>query len=159
MEMGLGTGAGGEGVINVSGAGSRVVLSSHNDTVANVYAGGIGVGAANGGDGKDTYVFRRTSESAAGAARDLITDFDTAGGDVIHLSRIDAQASVGKNNAFSLTGNSGADDFTLGVEGQLRFFQTGGDTIVQLEVNGDGVADSEIQLSGLQSLDAGDFIL
>lgn len=43
--------------------------------------------------------------------------------------------------------------------GQLHYTQAGGNTIVQADVDGDGTADFEIELTGLLTLTAGDFLL
>jgi hypothetical protein len=37
--------------------------------------------------------------------------------------------------------------------------QSGGVTLIGLDVNGDGVADAVIKLAGLYALNAGDFVL
>jgi len=43
--------------------------------------------------------------------------------------------------------------------GELRYFQENGNTIVEGDVNGDGSADFQIEISGITSLQASDFIL
>ena len=58
---------------------------------------------------------------------------------------------------FSFLATKGAA-FT-GAAGQLRWFQSGTTTIVEGTVNADKVADFQIQLTGLKTLTAADFIL
>ena len=41
----------------------------------------------------------------------------------------------------------------------MRLEETGGDTIVQIDRNGDGIAEMEIMVLGVTGLTAGDFIL
>ena len=51
----------------------------------------------------------------------------------------------------------GTDAFS-GAAGELRYlFDNNGDTIVQMDVDGDGAADMNIRLTGQIALDAGDF--
>jgi Ca2+-binding RTX toxin-like protein len=104
-----------------------------------------------GGAGADTFDFNSATESAVGVTRDTITDF-VAAFDKIDLSGIDADTTVANDQAFSFV----ASAFT-NVAGQLRF--DSGSSSVFGDVNGDGVADFEIALTGVTSLAAGDFIL
>jgi hypothetical protein len=41
----------------------------------------------------------------------------------------------------------------------ITFFQEGGDTILQVDVNGDATADFSVQLKGLHDLTVTDFVL
>ncbi|MES1200483.1 MAG: pre-peptidase C-terminal domain-containing protein [Pseudomonadota bacterium] len=122
--------------------------------------GGAGLDNIFGGAGNDTFVYQALADSGVtGGARDLINDF-LQGQDVIDLSAIDAIAG-GADDAFTLIG---ASAFTH-TAGQLRFDQIDGVgfandfTIIGLDVNGDGVADSQIGLRGLITLTAVDFVL
>jgi serralysin len=45
------------------------------------------------------------------------------------------------------------------VAGELRYSLAGTDTIIEGDVNGDGLADFQIQLTGNHSFIAADFIL
>jgi hypothetical protein len=45
------------------------------------------------------------------------------------------------------------------VANKITFVQEGGDTIVQIDVNGDATADFSVQLKGLHALTATDFVL
>lgn len=88
----------------------------------------------------------------------VITDFDTTR-DRLDLSAIDANSKVGGDQAFKFVGTWG---FTKHA-GELRYEQVNkagtayDKTMVYGDVNGDGKADFSIELSGLKTLDAGDF--
>jgi hypothetical protein len=69
--------------------------------------------------------------------RDVVTDFNATQGDKIDLSAV---------AAFAYIGSASFSD----VAGQLRFSAG----ILSGDVNGDGVADFEIQLTGARSFDA-----
>jgi hypothetical protein len=91
--------------------------------------------------------------------RDVITDFIALGvpaDDTIRLSAIDARPG-GVDNAFKFIGSHKFHHR----DGELRFkIDVAHDsTIVQGDVNGDGRADLEIELTGKWVLHATDFIL
>ena len=110
-----------------------------------VLIGGGGADILTGGDGADTFVFLALGDMGVGLGlRDVITDFQTAKGDRIDLSAVDAVAGGG-DNVFTYIGAA-----AFSAVGQLRF-QNG---ILSGEVTSDGVADFEIQLSGVRSFDA-----
>jgi serralysin len=85
----------------------------------------------------------------------VIVDFGV--GDDIDLSTIDANDAAAGNTAFSFLTASGAA-FT-GVAGQLRWQNFSSLTLVEGDINGDRVADFQIQLTGSKNLTAVDFIL
>lgn len=93
------------------------------------------------------------SDSAVGAW-DRIDDC-VSGTDKIDLSRIDANAGTGANDAFTFIG-SGA--FT-GVAGQLRYEVVNDIGSVYGDVNGDGLADLHILVTNGAPLVQTDFIL
>ena len=92
-----------------------------------------------------------------GAARDRITDF-TIGSDRFNFSFFDADPLTAGDQAFNFVGTAA---FTNTGIGQVRYFTSGADILVQADVNGDGVADMEIVLQGIGggTMTAGDFIL
>jgi Ca2+-binding RTX toxin-like protein len=148
---GLDTIFGEEGDDVLHGGSGRDSLSGGDgeDTLT----GGAGRDALNGGADADTFVFLRVSDSGTTTAtRDTIQAFGT-GEDTIDLSRIDANANTGGNQAFTFLG-TGA--FT-NVAGQLRFDTVTGDLLA--DVNGNGVADFSVRLLGVAVLTAGDIIL
>lgn len=127
-----------------------------------ILTGGRGADDLTGGSGNDRYVYESHEDSKV-VARDDIIGF-TAGQDLIDLSKIDAAASFdsngfiikdGTNNAFSFIG---AGAFT-GAQGQLHYVVDGGNVIVEGDINGDAVADFAINVLGVASLAATDFVL
>ena len=86
--------------------------------------------------------------------RDFIHDF-VRGVDKIDLHFVDANILAANDQAFSFIGKAG---FT-GVAGQLHYAFSGTMTIASGDVNGDRVADFQIQLNGNLGLTAGDFLL
>ena len=115
-------------------------------------AGGGGADQLTGGEDGDVFDFNDVGESTDGA-RDTITDFGA--GDVINLATIDADTGTGGDQAFSFIGNAA---FTSAA-GELRFATNGTDGFVLGDVDGDGVHDLNIELLGITSMTAGDFIL
>ena len=109
-----------------------------------------------GGAGADRFVYGAVAESEVGANADRITDFNHAEGDRIDLSAIDANTAVADNQAFTFIGNAA---FTHHA-GELRFaVLSPGVTAIAGDVNGDGVSDFHIQLTGTPALVAADFLL
>ena len=106
-----------------------------------------------GGGGADSFVFTTTAESSR-STPDTIADF-VLGMDRINLSAIDGDGTSGTADAFAWIG---AGAFT-GTAGELRYALSGGNTVIQGDTNGDGVADIQIVLAGTFSPDAGAFAL
>ena len=127
-----------------------------------ILTGGLGKDRMTGSVGADDFDFNSVAEIGNGATRDVITDFMHLSDD-IDLSTIDANGTAAGNTAFSFLASNGTA-FT-GTAGELRWFQqnlagTVNDrTIVEGDINGNGVADFQIQLAGLKALTAADFIL
>ncbi|MFN0192767.1 MAG: hypothetical protein ACKVP5_12480 [Aestuariivirga sp.] len=130
---------------------------------ADLLEGGLGADLMSGGAAGDRFIFRALAESGTSAAtRDVITDFtvNPALGasviDRIDLNVIDAQDGTAGNQAFTFIAGA---DFTA--EGQVRAFQSGSDTIVEINTIGTAGADMTIQLSNFTAtnLTAADFIL
>ncbi|MGA0539643.1 M10 family metallopeptidase C-terminal domain-containing protein [Neotabrizicola sp. VNH66] len=154
--------SGREGNDTLLGAGGHDTLIGGwgND----VLVGGAGQDVLSGdqplisGKGSDRFVFRAISDSIV-TAMDTITDFHGGTGntvrDLIDLSEIDANPYRAGNNAFAFIGTGAFTD----TRGQLRYYHANGDTIVEADVTGDGVADFGIRLTGLHNLTASDFIL
>ena len=89
------------------------------------------------------------------ATRDVITDF-THLSDDIDLSTIDANGAVGGTH-LQLPRRQRCGVHWRG--GSIALVQSGATTVVEGTVNADKVADFQIQLTGLKSLTAADFIL
>ena len=107
-----------------------------------------------GGADADTFLFRFVADSAAGAAiRDIITGFET-GLDLIDLRQIDANSLLTTNQAFTWIGTAAFSN----IAGQLRLI-TGANSVLQGDVNGDGVADFELQFNTLATVSVNDILL
>jgi serralysin len=114
-----------------------------------------------GGADRDVFDFNTLAESAVGAGnRDVIIDFQR-GVDDIDLTGLDANADRSGDQGFRFIG---AKDFT-GKAGELSYQTvdqagtTNDITVVRGDVNGDRVADFEIELVGIVQLSSGDFLL
>jgi Ca2+-binding RTX toxin-like protein len=122
---------------------------------ADLIDGGAGKDTLTGGADRDVFQFRDGDFGTTRALADVITDFSHAAGERIQLNLVDANTVAGGNQAFGWIG-SGA--FT-GVAGQLHYAQAGGNTYVEGDTNGDGLADFVIMLTGTHGLVASDFVL
>ncbi|MEH2456435.1 calcium-binding protein [Nostoc sp.] len=142
-------GNGGSDILN-GGVGSD---SLNGGVGSDILTGGAGTDSLTGGLGNDVFDFNSVSDSPSGLLRDVITDFVGNGifaGDQINLSTIDANSTIGGNQAFTFIG-SGA----FSAPGQVRY--SGG--ILQASNDGDLSAEFEIQIKGAPPLVASDIIL
>ncbi len=150
-------GRAGDDDIQSSGGADTVFGEQGDDNIEagdgnDVLVGGAGRDDLTGGYGADTFRFYLATESTV-IDLDRIRDFSSAEGDKIDLSLIDASTVIGGNNAFVLSAS-----FT-GVAGQLVLTQTAaGDMLVQGDVNGDGIADLQVEVRGAAYLGATDFL-
>ena len=108
-----------------------------------------------GGAGNDRFDFNAIGEtSKAAATRDVVTDF-SHGHDKIDLATIDARTTAAGNQAFKFI----AQQAFHHKAGELHVVKLAGHSVVEGDVNGDGHADFQIDLKGLVSLTAIDFVL
>ncbi|WP_232628799.1 calcium-binding protein [Methylobacterium sp. Leaf118] len=107
-----------------------------------------------GGKGQDTFVFLELHDGAPGADRCVIADFEQ-GVDRILLTPIQAVTGSATNQPFDWIGS---ERFS-GKAGELHQVTLGGTTLIEGDVNGDRIADIQIELKGLYQLTAGDFQL
>lgn len=124
-----------------------------------VLYGGAGRDVMTGGAGADTFLFKSVSEMGTTArTRDVITDFKP-GQDKIDLSAIDANIRLSGDQGFTFL--SGDNQSFSHKAGELAWrTETGSNrTIIQGDINGDGIHDFEIELTGQIHLTQGDFIL
>ena len=124
-----------------AGAGDDTLIGNGGD---DVLIGGGGDDVMTGGAGADMFLFQSNGDSAVGLGRDTITDF-TRGSDRIDLSALNASAFIG-TGLFS------------GQAGQVRYASFDGTTIVELDSNGDMLADFQLELSGAVPLGFADFV-
>jgi len=147
----------GTGAINGTGNDlSNIILGNAG---ANVLSGGAGndyltgAGGADsltGGAGADRFIFTAISDSTS-AAMDRITDFNWADGDYIDLTRIDADSALAGDQAFSFVS---AFSKQAG-QAMLAYDAATNTTTFSGDVNGDGVADFVLQITGKQDASHG----
>ena len=139
-----------EGVV-----GTRAADTFHGDGNANWFMGGDGKDLYTGGGGRDTFDFNTVNDSRVGfSARDVITDF-AHGQDKIDLTGIDADTTKAGDQAFHWVGSAA---FT-GAPGELGFFTSGANTVIQASNDTDSAGELQIQLTGHPALAATDFYL
>ena len=125
---------------------------------ADILIGGRGRDVLYGGSEADVFLFKSlTDTGATSSTRDIIADF-RLDHDRIDLSAIDAAAM----SAATISSASSTRAFS-GLSGELHYvsrtFAGVSSTIVEGDVNGDRVADFQIELSGRYALVAADFVL
>jgi Ca2+-binding RTX toxin-like protein len=154
---------GGADVLTGDSLGNRLNGQANNDTIDggggnDTLTGGTGADLLTGGSGDDTFLYLANADSGTTAAtRDSITDFEgagVAGGDLINVNAIDANTGAGGNQNFTFIGNA-----AFSAAGQLRFFQDGTNTFVEANTTGLTGAEFTIQVNGLQTFIAADFVL
>lgn len=113
--------------------------------------GGTGRDYLYGGAGADDFIFKSGETGNSTSTRDVIFDF-SARSDDLDLSLIDANSKTTVDNKFAFGGTkAGSND--------VWFARSGSSVIVYGDTNGDAKADFAIELRGVSSLTAGDFIL
>jgi hypothetical protein len=139
------------------GSGADLLIGSNGANLLNGQAGTddlIGLGGRDtlfGGADADRFIFQKLSDSGVKAStRDLILDF-TQGED--HMNLVALETSVG--HAFTFIGTANFHHMA----GELRQSDSGANTIVSLDANGDGKADFSIELAGHFVLQNTDFTL
>jgi Ca2+-binding RTX toxin-like protein len=165
VNLHLGTASGGAGndrLISIEGVfGSRYADQITGGSRQGDYlAGGGGADTLDGGI--DTYtnlfVFSNVSDSTM-SAMDTVRNFkstDAFAIDKIDLSAIDANMlDTDTDSGFNFVGTNA---FTK-TAGQLRYGNSGGNTFVYGDVDGDGVADIAIKLFGTHTLTVSNFLL
>jgi Ca2+-binding RTX toxin-like protein len=138
------------------GAGVDLVIGGDG---ADTLIGGGGGDWMGGGAGADVFRYLATTDSNAVNGFDAVAQFET-GVDRIDLAAIDANTTVAGDQAFTL------GVLAAGQAGRLQITTTGGFTLVQGDVNGDGAADIAFfvwsETGGIAApatLAPGDFIL
>jgi Ca2+-binding RTX toxin-like protein len=142
---------GGMGADRILGGGGKDYLAGFggSDTLDggdgnDILYGGAGADMLTGGAGKDVFRFVSVSDSSTTTGVDLITDFGVgSASERIDLAEIDADTTIEGDQAFTFIGNG---EFSK-VAGELRVAETSpGNWFVQADVNGDGIADLQIQV-------------
>ncbi len=140
------------GITAINGGGGNDTI--YGSAAADVIAGGAGMDTLTGNAGADRFDYNLITDSKF-SARDKIIDFEL-GTDKIDLVGIDASTAVSGNQAFTFIGETA---FT-NTAGQLIVDTSDpAKTVVLGDINGDGVADFAIELTGDLQLTASDFLL
>lgn len=138
----------GTGSLKLTGNAQANILVGND--APNVLTGGLGMDALEGNGGADVFAYLSTLDSRPDAP-DVVADFSRAEGDRIDLSAIDTNPLVDGDQVFSWIGTGGFS----GEAGQVR---KEGD-LVQVDVDGDGVVDMAIKVTGVTDLTGWDFLL
>ena len=134
------------------GAGSDTVVGSGQ---SDLLIGGAGNDNIGGGAGADIFDYNAVSDSRPGALADRILDFEQ-GYDRIDLSTIDANALLAGDQAFVMIGSAAFS----GNRGEVRIDYTSpGVSRILVDLDGNRVADMEIQVLGSSVLAISDLIL
>ncbi len=131
-------------------SGNDMLFGFDGDDVLN---GGAGADHLNGGAGDDIFDFDFATDSTA-SAMDKIFAFEQ-GSDRIDVTDIDANPEEENDQSFSFLGS---DEFT-GAGGELRVFNVDGSLIVQADVDGDMIADLQLQMDADIEMAESDFLL
>lgn len=136
-------------------AGADKLIGGNGD---DSLSGGLGYDELTGGAGNDRFIFASLAEIGGGdqgLPSDLVKDF-VQGQDRIDLSAIDSKTATVTNEAFSFIGSAA---FTAA--GQLHAFANSATnrTLIEGDVDGDKIADFQLQLVGLKTMAGTDFLL
>jgi Ca2+-binding RTX toxin-like protein len=133
--------------INLTGSidNNRII----GNDAANIIVGSYGKDTVTGGGGADAFVWSSIDEIGLfNFDPDIVTDYSSAQGDVLHFTNIDADETVAGNQDFTFIGTAA---FTA--PGQINLVTNGTDTFIQLNTNADLTVDGIIQLNGVPAGD------
>src|SRR5262245_32524874 len=120
-----------------------------NDGI-NVIDGSYGKDTLTGNGGADAFLWKSIDEIGHfNFDPDIVTDYSSAQGDVLHFSFIDANETVAGDQNFTFISTAA---FTA--PGQINWFTDGANTFIQLNTNADLTVDAVIQLNGVTNGDA-----
>ena len=131
----------------------NIIGSAFSDTIvgdswSNILTGNAGKDTLTGGGQADMFRYIAASDSGTtSGVRDIITDFSQAQSDKIDLSGFEGDFEF--KNAASFTGTAH----------EVNYAQVSGNTIVSVDADGNGALDFQIELTGLYTLTANDFVL
>jgi len=144
------TGSAGNDGLSGEAGNDTIVAGGGNDRVI----GGAGADQLTGNAGADRFIYFATSESG-GANVDTIFDFSGLAGDRIDLHSIDADTATAGDQAFAWIDTAAFS----GVAGELRQETAGGITSLYGDIDGNMVADLQINLAGGPVMVLADFLL
>jgi Ca2+-binding RTX toxin-like protein len=145
---------GGDGNDTLYGGNGNDAL--HGGNGIDSLRGGSNRDTMSGGSGADTFVFEDTSETGiTPATADTILDFVRPEGDRISLAIVDADVYAAGNQAFTFIGTAAFS----GSPGEVRYYQAGGDTYIELQTGTSPDVEGVIRLAGIHTPDASWFAL
>ena len=145
-------GNGGDFIVG-NGVANQLNGGDGNDTLR----GGGGIDLLFGEAGADIFDFDAKADAPKGINLDVIGDFSGSGGDgdQIDSSTIDAKSTIKHNQTFKFIGTAKFHHKA----GELHYADNGGSLLVEGDINGDGKADFRVEVHGVGTLLAGDFVL
>ena len=144
---------GGNGIDTLfGGADTDRLFGQDGDDVIH---GGAGTDVLSGGAGADRFVYTNLSDFTGIGTFERIQDFSQIEGDTIDFVGLDENGNTG---TLVLTDFIGTDAFSS-TAGEVRYYQRTGNTYVQGDVDGDGVADFTMRVNGLVTFTVDDFAL
>ncbi|HEY8360522.1 MAG TPA: calcium-binding protein [Ramlibacter sp.] len=142
-----------EGTAGVDLRGNQLGNRLTGNAGTNILEGAIGADTLTGGSGADRFVFDSALDSTL-AALDRITDF-TRGSDKFGLSGLDGNAGQAGHQDFAFIGSKA---FSADATGQLRFTVETGKVMLYGSTDADATAEFAVQVDGLTTLAAADFL-
>jgi Ca2+-binding RTX toxin-like protein len=139
-----------------SGTGNGLANRISGSPGADTLEGASGADQLSGGSSADVFLYSGRLDSGTTAGlRDRILDFSRSQGDRIDLSGLDANEGADGNNAFTSFGQAGGAEPGAG---SMRWVQQNGVTLVHAYLDSVAGADMVIEVVGMGSAQAGDFI-
>ena len=128
----------------------------HGETGDDTLEGGLGRDEMYGGADADTFRWNAANETGLNVlTADRIMDFNAGEGDQIDLSGIDANVYAAGNQAFTFIGNAAFS----GAPGEVRYYQAGGNTYLQMQTGTSVDIEGVIRLDGIHTPEASWFVL
>ena len=152
-------GGNGEDTLNGMGGADTLVGGALNDVLSggsgdDILIGGAGKDVLTGGDGADSFRFLAATDSK-GALFDVVTDF-IHGTDKLDFGPIDTNPVLAGDQGFAFIGGGAFSGTGIA---QIRTFTLNGNTVVSADLDGNRTVDMLVQLNGIVTLDANDFVL
>jgi len=140
------------GLSALKGTGNALDNLITGNNAANILTGAAGKDTLLGGLGADRFVYTSVTDTGVGTIlRDIIQDFSSAQGDKIDVKAIDTNSNLAGVQQWAFVANGFS-----GVAGQVSF--DGVSHLVQFDRNGDRAADMQIELTGVNTVTAADFV-
>jgi Ca2+-binding RTX toxin-like protein len=144
------------GDLPTTGIGNALGNHIQGNEAANLINGNGGQDHLWGHGGGDFFVWGSTSHTGTSeATADLVMDFDSAQGDRIVISGIDADVYTAGNQAFTFIGTNAFS----GTPGEINYVQANGNTYIQLQTGTAVDVEAVICIEGIVTPQANWFML